>query len=41
VYGGGVRDALAEYQAHGLRTLLECVRRTGRLPPHEEAAAEA
>jgi hypothetical protein len=38
VYGGGVRDALAAYQALGLRPLLESVRRTGRLPPHEEAA---
>ena len=32
VYGGGVRDALAAYQAHGLAAVLDAVRTTGQLP---------
>jgi len=32
VYGGGVRDALLAYQAHGLRQTLLAVARTGSLP---------
>lgn len=32
VYGGGARDALLAYQAHGLRDTLAAVARTGSLP---------
>jgi hypothetical protein len=32
VYGGGVRDALASYQRHGLARIMEEVKRSGRLP---------